>query len=75
MEGSARIWNGWKVQPDSGMDGWLGIVGNGWEWLGMVGNGWGGWGGWGGMVTFPPVNGELDVNRLGTSPMEVVRVE
>ena len=34
---------------------------------------WLGWLGW--MVTFPPVNGELDVNRLGTSPLEVVGVD
>ena len=31
----------------------------------------GGWGGWRWMVTFPPVNGELGVNRLGTSRLEV----
>ena len=33
---------------------------------------WLGWLGW--MVTFPPVNGELDVNRLGTSRLEVDEV-
>ena len=36
-------------------------IGDGWRWLGW-------------MVTFPPVNGELDVNRLGTSRMEVDEV-
>ena len=50
-----------QIPERLGMDG---VVGNGWGWMG--------WMKWLDSVT--PVNGELDVNRLGTSPMEVVGV-
>ena len=42
---------------------------------GKIGDGWDGWSGWRWLESVTPVNGELDVNRLGTSPLEVVRVD
>ena len=37
---------------------------------GKIGDGWSGWG----VVTFPPLDGEDGVNRLGTSRLEVDEV-
>ena len=41
-------------------------------WFSQILGGWENWGWLEWMVTFPPVNGEHGVNRLGTSRLEVV---
>lgn len=49
---------GWMVEQNSGWLGKLEVDGSGWGWMG----------------NYPPVDGEDDVNRLGTSLLEVDEV-